>query len=473
MDSPHGGNDKEIGTTGVAPRIINKNETLIFPEKLITKNVTPDTYDNLKIPVKIPIIEEYMIASIIQQARQERQLSLGALALRSGVSKATLSRWEAGKARPNAPELLKVLDVLNVPESLCRQCLQQLGTPQAERYLAQTISEEQKLPVSGGELLKALRMRAARSQADTARAVGVTQALLSRWENNDCWPDSERLHSLCLTLGATESELQGLMTRAWQQHDELPMDKDALDLARRELAISSHNFEHDLFYLAIGSRYQSLYKANQISRTDMLATWGYFGGYLTWHHRLGKAYQIAAPVFEDITSSHQVLSDGQLFALFAISSALAKIATPQKALETMEAFEARIAPNDLPIWYDDLAEFAWKAGQHARAHLYHQRSIQTCPNHSIECYVRLRYAEHLCLRGNPEEALRQANLCKVDPWNTHAVPHYHLICGGALALLGDQADAGRHLYLAQQQLQIKTYPGLVEFSNKLQAALSG
>jgi transcriptional regulator with XRE-family HTH domain len=408
---------------------------------------------------------------VIQQARQERQLSLGALALKSGVSKATLSRWEAGKARPCAPELLKVLEVLSVSEATSRQCLQQLGTPQAERYLAQTISEEQKLPISGGELLRALRIRTARSQADTARAVGVTQALLSRWENNDCWPDSERLHALCFALRATQSELQGLTTRAWQQHDELPLDKDPLDLARRNLSILPHNVEHDLFYLAMGSRYQSLYKTNQIGKTDMLSIWGYFGSYLAWHHRLDEAYQMAVPVFEDMKGSHRVLLDGQLFALFAMSSALTRIATPQKGLEMMAAFEARIAPNDLPCWYDDLAEFAWKAGQQERAHFYHQKSIQTCPNYHIERYVRLRYAEQLCLHKNPREALNQALLCTVDPWNSHTVIHYKLVYGGALGLLGESGEASATLSQARQLLQMTPYPGLTDFYNKLKKVL--
>ncbi len=409
-----------------------------------------------------------MIGSTLQQARQRQNLSLGALSLKSGISKATLSRWEAGKSRPYAPELATVLEALQIPEATRRQCFQQLGTSQAERYLSQTTSEGAPLPISGGELLRALRQRAGLAQTDAARAVGVTQAMLSRWENNDCWPDDEKLSRLCTALGTTSGEREGLTTHGWCNHEELPRDKDALDAASFQLGVAAHYFEHDLYYLALGSRYGNLYKNNQIDRTEALGIWGHFGSYLAWHERMDDAYRMAAPVVENLKNSPRTLSKGQVFAVSAMALSSATLASPQKALEMLLAFEDRISATSRSNWYDDLSIIARKAGQIDRACHYHEKSIEVSQSEAIQVYARLRYAEKLCLDGHPAEALAQAHRCRINTWNPHAVIHHKLVYGGALALLGDRAEADSTLSQARQRLQETPFPGLNDFSRQLQ-----
>ena len=44
--------------------------------------------------------------------RWGRHLTLGQWALRAGVNKSTLSRWETGACAPRVPELLRALDAL-------------------------------------------------------------------------------------------------------------------------------------------------------------------------------------------------------------------------------------------------------------------------------------------------------------------------------------------------------------------------
>ena len=72
-----------------------------------------------------------MIGEILKAARQRRGLSLGALALKSGVSKASLSRWEAGKSVPYIRELNRVMESLELSDSERRQCGQALEVPRA------------------------------------------------------------------------------------------------------------------------------------------------------------------------------------------------------------------------------------------------------------------------------------------------------------------------------------------------------
>ena len=131
-----------------------------------------------------------MISSVIQEARQCQGLTLGALANKVGINKSTLSRWETGKTRPCAPELARVLEILDIPETMCRQCFQQVGTPRTDRYLVRDAAEQARLPVSGGELLRALRVRASYSQADAARRVAVTQ-------QRDVGQDHDRIRQSC------------------------------------------------------------------------------------------------------------------------------------------------------------------------------------------------------------------------------------------------------------------------------------
>jgi transcriptional regulator with XRE-family HTH domain len=410
-----------------------------------------------------------MVGLVIQEARLSQRLSLRQLADKAGVSKATLSRWEAGKSRPYAPELAAVLETLQVPETARRQCFQQLGTPQAERYLSKTAPDGAPLPISGGELLRALRQRTGLTQADTARAVGVTQALLSRWEHNDCWPDDEKLARLCAALNATPGEKVGLTTRQWQGHKALPPDYDALHATLRKLAIMSHEFEHDLFYLALGSRFEALARSSHIDRLRGLAPWAYFGSYLAWHGRMADAQHMVAPVIEEMRRRPQRMDQGQVFAVSALTLSLATLVSPKKALEMLLAFGERMGPPFLSGWYEDLAEIALKAGQVERAFHYYEKSIESASNEHNQAYCRLRFGETLCLTGRPREALQQVERCRIDRFNTHSLTQIDLVQGGALALLGEVAEAQPILTRGRRQLQETPYPGLTLFNHRLLA----
>jgi DNA-binding XRE family transcriptional regulator len=55
-----------------------------------------------------------------------------------------------------------------------------------------------------------MRQRKGWTQTEAARAVGVRQAQVARWERGDTWPDNERLHALCWHLGARPEEAAAL-----------------------------------------------------------------------------------------------------------------------------------------------------------------------------------------------------------------------------------------------------------------------
>lgn len=55
-----------------------------------------------------------------------------------------------------------------------------------------------------------MRGRRGLTQAEAARAAGVSQGRLARWEQSEDWPASERLHRLCFALGARPEETAAL-----------------------------------------------------------------------------------------------------------------------------------------------------------------------------------------------------------------------------------------------------------------------
>jgi transcriptional regulator with XRE-family HTH domain len=142
------------------------------------------------------------------------------MASRAGVNVSTVSRWEAGKTVPNAPELTAVLNALEVGRTTRRTLLETINAPRALRQLRQ--AEASAIPPLFGDLLWAMRKRRGWTQAQTARLVGVTQAQIVRWEQGDAWPSDEKMHALCWALKALPEEVAALTcsgsnTRVWDK----------------------------------------------------------------------------------------------------------------------------------------------------------------------------------------------------------------------------------------------------------------
>jgi transcriptional regulator with XRE-family HTH domain len=301
--------------------------------------------------------------------------------------------------------------------------------------------------------------------------LGVTQVLLSRWENNECWPDTEKLATLCQTLGATAGEQRGLLQRTWLGHTTLPSDKEALDAAVYQLSITPHHFEHDLYYLAFGSRYGQLARQGRLSKSEALGIWGHFGNYLAWHGRLTDAYHVAKPVFEDMKGDSRPLTSGQFSALASVTDAMASQGKVREAIEILLAFEPRIHPVNRSGWYDELSQKARTGGFVEQACYYQEKSIETAASENWQTYARLQYAERLCVYGRPKEALQQVHQCRIETNNPHAVIQHELVCAAALGLLGGVAEATATFASAQRRLQETPFPGLNAFANKLQEIL--
>jgi len=147
--------------------------------------------------------------------RRDRGLSLRRLAQSAGVSHDALGAWERGERLPRLPELEAALIALGVAPAERRRLIALVPAPRALRHAraaAEAGAWEQAAgpPPGGGGLLRAMRGRRGLTQADAARAAGVSQGRLAHWERSEDWPIVERLHRLCFALGAHPEEAAAL-----------------------------------------------------------------------------------------------------------------------------------------------------------------------------------------------------------------------------------------------------------------------
>lgn len=202
-----------------------------------------------------------------KQLRQARALTLGQTAQRSGVSKATLSRWEASIHLPRAVELADVMDALQLTEQERNHCLRLLEMPRAMRL--------ERLGGSGlrlalGDVLYALRQRVGKGQEEVARAVGVSRSLYRKWENSDSKPSDAQLHMLGFALGVSVEEVATLTRQALA---EAPLERNREALLRRydetDLWGVERNADSSLFLITLLAGFQSLLRQARADAGDV------------------------------------------------------------------------------------------------------------------------------------------------------------------------------------------------------------
>jgi transcriptional regulator with XRE-family HTH domain len=148
---------------------------------------------------------------MIREWRIRRQMSLGALSLKTGVHKATLSRWESGAQKPRVAELEATLEALSVPSAQRRQALVHVQAPRAVVRLRDPAGGPLTAsPPTAGDLLRALRLRRGWTLERLETQTGIPLATIARWERAEQWPDATRLHTLCNMLHAHPEEVTAL-----------------------------------------------------------------------------------------------------------------------------------------------------------------------------------------------------------------------------------------------------------------------
>ena len=155
------------------------------------------------------------LGDFLQKLRASRHLGLTAAAQAARLHRSTLYRWEQGQALPRLTELEALLSALKADPSQKRRALLSLNAPRAQNQVREEIVRIGEylgigsIP-SGGDLLRAIRMRQGLSLEAAAGKVQVTVRTLRRWEQVEAWPRAEQLHTLCYVIGAREEEVVAL-----------------------------------------------------------------------------------------------------------------------------------------------------------------------------------------------------------------------------------------------------------------------
>ena len=148
-------------------------------------------------------VGERELGEELRTLRLARGLSLNTAAERAGLSKSALAGWESGRSRPRGPGFARLLDALEVTPRPRARLLHAADPQFAQIALADTALGA---PVDLGAVIRAMRLRRGMTQAEVARAAGVTQATIARWESGDTVPSGATLHTVAYALGASPEE---------------------------------------------------------------------------------------------------------------------------------------------------------------------------------------------------------------------------------------------------------------------------
>ena len=342
--------------------------------------------------------------------RWGRHLTLGQWALRAGVNKSTLSRWETGACAPRVPELLRALDALGASTADRSRALTLLDAPRAVLALRGDTGQAA-LPVSLGTVLYSLRRRAGATQAEVARTVGVSRSLVSQWEHDDARPVAAQIHALGFALGASADEIGVLSTRAFA-HMPVALNRDALLDHYADTFVGSPGAteaSERLVLLALLGGFGRLVRAGQADIGDVALVVSSFAGHAeSWgndrrardfyrRRTLALAAEARGPLHFHIVSSVRVLLDseaspqplgdrlaaalawqsrfpsraGQAYLLSFLAGALAPEA-PEEALRLGDQYCALVADDadELPCRLHDRGNLLRRCGRAAESVAY-------------------------------------------------------------------------------------------------------
>jgi transcriptional regulator with XRE-family HTH domain len=349
------------------------------------------------------------IANLLREWREERHLSLGGLALRAGVNKSTLSRWEAGIRQPGIHELEAVLDALDITPRQRAQALSRIEAPRAIQRLRRMA--ENAPPVSG-DLLRAMRLRQGLTQEAVAAQAGVRQSTLARWERGEEWPSVERLHTLCYLLDAQEAELVALTRGPWLTGKNDRVSLEELIDEFFELVFQPYQDAlKDFRFLSLEARLWTKSAQEEAVRPWLSDLYARHIMFLMERNRMREAQSYA----QRIKQNEAMLSEPPR-RWSPVVNALARVATfagrrpdPKKGLQILfDAQHLSMSPEDRAWAMSEIAEYIALAGGMESALALSRKACQVAEQETppIEVWHRKRNMVLLLIQaGRAEEAL--------------------------------------------------------------------
>lgn len=392
------------------------------------------------------------VGSLLWDLRQAAKLSLGEVARLSGVSKASLSRWETGTHLPRIPELEAVFSALNADTSERFQLLSAIEAPRAVRQLRHATAVP---PPTVGDLLRALRLRKGWTPEQLASALHVNRTSVGRWEQGERLPSTEQIQAICYALDAREEELTALTCgRARPSRPPGPVAIEDIDKTLRTLQAGLCRGMEELLFWTM--EYQVWELLAQDSTVLPLAAEVYiFNGQ---HSRInGRWSEIPACTDKACALLGKLPADSRLRIhqeILRATAAVHQSGTPRPRLGLRILAPLLEVATDQPEYHawvlSDMAKYQAMDGQSDSALELAVQAIAVAERsvHRVEAELRrMDYADLLIRAGRPADAL------SIFPNADLIGPEALLVRVEAEYQVGNHSEAASILQIAIEQIE--------------------
>jgi transcriptional regulator with XRE-family HTH domain len=343
-------------------------------------------------------------------------------AQQAGIHRATLDRWEKGRAQPRLSELGWLLGVLDASAQQKHNALGLMDAPRATRLVCQEVTRiaEQSgmaaLP-HGGDLLHALRMRRGVSLEEAASRVQVTGGTLRRWEKMEVWPALELLHRLCYALEAHEEEIVALTVGRFSQRPRF--EKTSLEalqerlsqMRRLERSLPGGDPLFELACLELEADAWPLALRSGAGKQLLIEIYAHHLHRLSLRERLVEAGSVAERAMELMTDT---LKPTRFWMYPVFVSARASVfrgehPTPKRGLKILRSWLSATHWPDMQAWLlADMAKYLGVSGEPEVALTVAEQACRIAENtgNPVELILRRWDKASLLLQaGRPAEAL--------------------------------------------------------------------
>jgi transcriptional regulator with XRE-family HTH domain len=383
---------------------------------------------------------------LLKTWRKQKKLSYKDLSMLSGVSGATLARWESGRTQPRMAEMDAVLNSLQVPAAQREQALALLETPRAVQRLRETAGAG---PPVSGDLLRAMRLRRGWTQQETAQRAGIAQGTLARWERSLDWPSAERLHTLCYVLEAHEDELLALLRGQFVSTAPLETAPDPDEVRAQVTQAMFYSPLADLEFLGLEAQLWQVSRRHEGAQLQLSHAVGFHARYLAIHQRFEEAAHYVERT-QQLASSGYRDDLGWSAAVMAASRVAASGGQPlhlKRAINILHNWvdRAPIAENrGYQAWIiSEVALYMLRMGHGETALLQSKRAIRIgSSTEGVEGWWRRGdHAKILLQTGRYDEALDECSDCLSHVHPIQEGVHFRLTGVEALLALSRFAEA--------------------------------
>lgn len=348
------------------------------------------------------------VGSLVRELRQSRSLSLSGLAKAAGVAKSTISYWESGTRTPSIPELELVLDSLEATPSQKATAIRSLNAPRGIQRLRGLVQGE---PPVGGDLLRAMRLRQGWGQDRLAKAVGVGQSTVAKWERGELWPAPETLQIVCFVLRAHEDEIASITRGRFLEAQGITATDYQACIDRFWIAMYYSRPElRDLLYLSLEADLWIQAERHKWAKPLLCEVYSRHAQFLTEHERFREADSISLTA---MNLSFAVGGAPDRFTPAVVARAKSAIqvgkSRPTRAIDLIDPWYREVKLPEYRAWLlVEMAIYHSMRNHRDEANELYQAACDQaslCWNADELANRRIDYAHWLVRDGRPNEAL--------------------------------------------------------------------